>query len=177
MCCHSRRGALIFELGNGVRHSIAITDNRIVDDYNATTSATLMILGEDLDPDVVTKMLRMFPSRSWRSGEPPDIRTDNQKRLPLNRRSEWGCWKAFRPDHLINGPLENQLQYWANTLASKNSALLHFAESGWEIVIDCYFATAQTELLELPALLLRTFGEMHVNLDIRFFSEAANLPT
>jgi hypothetical protein len=168
--------SLSSETGTAVLRSIVIADERNVDDYNATTSVTFMILGGDLNPDLVSKMLGMFPTRSWRAGELPDMRVDNQKRLPPNRLPEWSCWKAFTPERLINERLEFQLQYWAETLTPKSSALLHFVQFGWEIVLDCYFATAQTELLELPASLLRTLGELHVNLDIHFFSEAANPP-
>ncbi len=85
---------------------------------------------------------------------------------------EWGCWKAFVPTGLENEPLERQLEHWQVLLAPRKSYLAELSERGWELVIGCYFATATTELIELPAATLQVFGEIGVSIDIHFFSDA-----
>jgi hypothetical protein len=41
------------------------------DEYVA--AATLMILGEDLEPSKVTKWLELQPSQSWRTGQEKEL--------------------------------------------------------------------------------------------------------
>jgi hypothetical protein len=143
-------------------------------EYNATASATLMILAEDLEPETVTKAIHLFPSRSWRAGETPDIRNQNGEAITTERAAERGCWKAFIPVHLEKEPLERQLEHWILQLEPRRAALAELAALGWEIVIDCYFGTSNTELLELHAPMLKVFGELGVSLDIHFFAGATS---
>ena len=142
-------------------------------EYNATVSATFMVVAEDLEPELVTKAVGIFPSRSWRVGEHADVRKVSGEPMATARPAEWGCWKAFVPTHLENEPLERLLEHWQVLLTPRKSYLAELSERGWELVIDCYLATATTELVELPAATLRAFGEIGVGIDIHFFSDAA----
>jgi hypothetical protein len=130
-----------------------------------------MVLGDDLEPEFVTKALGRFPNQAWRVGEWPYSRKPNGDLLRGPREAEWGCWKAFIPVHLEDESLEKQLEYWQNVLIPRASYLADLSARGWDLIITCYFATATTELIELDAATLRAFGQLGVALELHVFSD------
>lgn len=74
-------------------------------------SVTLLVLGEDLDPDSVSTALRLEPSRWWRKGE-RSVRLSEQITRLRDSVHEWGGWKLFVADEQKDMPLEEQLEFW-----------------------------------------------------------------
>ena len=125
-----------------------------------------MVLGEDLDPDAVTRALGRFPDQAWRRGETHPALA----RIGRERPADWGGWKKSVPDELRGETLENQFEYWADSLRGRESALARLADSGCELVLDCFVSEALPLLIELPAALQSELGALHLNIDIHVFA-------
>src|SRR5689334_5222577 len=91
-----------------------------------SSSVTLIVLGVDLEPGVVTRALSMFPDQAWRKGEAPKIRTPDDRWIRSSGIAEWGGWKKFIPATLLRRSLEVQLDHWSSALASKANAVAVF---------------------------------------------------
>ncbi len=112
-------------------------------------SATLIILGEALDPALVSELLGLSADAQWRRGE--------QKRsgqLVFDSVHEWGGWKRFIPAELRDAELQEQLEHWIELLAPREAALQRLAARGYELELNCFTASS-AELYLAPALLAR----------------------
>ena len=130
------------------------------DDLEYVSHATLMILGDDLDPTFVSRSLKLRPSQSWRRGEPQSIRG-----VSLESTASWGGWKKFLPPSQKPRPLPSQLRYWVRTLRGRERALAKLAASGYWCSLDCYVGSDTTASLVLPVDLQRSLGVL--GLDVR----------
>jgi hypothetical protein len=75
-------------------------------------STTLTFCGQDVAPEMVTRLLNWVPSESYRVG---DARN--------GRLSELGFWQLTLPNADPAEPVETQLVQWLNLLRGKSEAL------------------------------------------------------
>ncbi len=59
----------------------------------AVCSATLIVFGEDVDPEAVTGLLQMDPSQAWRKGEQKSYTRSDGTVRQFNSFYEWGGWR------------------------------------------------------------------------------------
>ncbi|MBK1790038.1 DUF4279 domain-containing protein [Persicirhabdus sediminis] len=124
------------------------------DEYVA--SATLMILGEDLDPSKVTAWLELEPSKSWRRGE--------EKELAPGNFYEWGGWKCFSEQS--DDTLEEKIESWLVLLQGRNKEFSKMNSLGWRCSIDCFLAFDSVSSLSVSPDLTRRISELGLTLDI-----------
>ena len=132
-----------------------------IDDREYVSDATLLILGDELDPAFVSRSLGLRPSRSWRRGE--------QKRvmgLAFESKYSWGGWKKFLPPSQRHKELPGQLRYWMRTLRGRAPAFAQLTSSGLYCSLDCFLTTDATASLILPPDLQRSLSSL--GLDLRF---------
>lgn len=133
------------------------------------TSSALIVLGDHLEPELVTRSLGVFPDQAWRRGERPIIKTPSGRFIPHPMISEWGGWKRFLPENLISEPIECQLAYWVETLEPKAAAIREMIAAGHTIKIDIFFSSSDCQVIELPSGLLRTLGELGIDVVINVY--------
>ncbi len=132
---------------------------------NYISSVTLVITGENLDPDVVTENLSLAPSQSWRRGEKRIFQSGRVHVYPH------GGWKLFAQEQDNPLTLELQLQAWAILLSPKAEEIKALAGSGVSVVLDCYLSTANAASIRIDAKLLAALGSLGVELCWGIFEE------
>jgi len=137
-----------------------------VEEDNVTASVTLLVLAEDLDPDVVTKSLLQFPDQSWRRGEPQPIRAT----VASARAADWGGWKKFIPADFESRSVEEQLEFWASSLRDRSSEIAVLRSLGHELFLDCSISASFPFLIEMSDSLQLQLGALHLNVDFHIFA-------
>ena len=129
-------------------------------------SVTLIVVGADLEPEVVTSTLGWSPDQAWRRGERKRYtRPDGTERV-FDSVNDQGGWKRFPADDEGDSSLEDQVGAWLERLRPKGQALRSLHDRGWEIELNCFAATS--EGLELPAAVLGELGGFGVGLALTF---------
>jgi hypothetical protein len=129
-------------------------------------SVTLIVVGDDLEPDVVTSTLGWPPDQSWRRGERKRfMRPDGTERV-FDSVHDWGGWKRFTADDERGRSLQDQVAAWLERLRVKGQALRCLHDRGWEVELDCFAATS--ECLDLPATVLGELAGLRVGLALTF---------
>lgn len=126
------------------------------------SSATLMILGDDLDPEDVTKKLGYVPSQSWRR----------------DATHEWGGWKRFVDPEHTNDPLEEQVEFWCSALRDRTEAISRLKSQGCHCALDLFVTTDATASIIIPELLQKQIAalglELRLSIQIGNGSEQQN---
>ena len=136
-----------------------------------------MVLGESLQPDVVTNELRLTPNQSWKKGEQKHfIRSDGSK-LIFDSYHKWGGWKVFIPDEIKDEYLEEQLQYWCNTLQEKKSNIEALKSKDLDFALDIFICTDSTASIIIPEALQKEVSELGVELQISFQTHEKEMRT
>jgi len=134
------------------------------------SSVTLVITGDDLDPDYVSRRLSLRPDRTWRKG-------DERSVGPRAHKYPWGGWKRFVDRKVKDKYLEEQLQYWVSLLTGWRNALRAFQKREWSCVLSCFIGTNGTASVVLPADFQRELMDFGVDIEISMFAgdrDAAN---
>ena len=85
-------------------------------------SVTLIVVGDDLEPEVVTSTLGWPPDQSWRRGERKRFtRPDGTERV-FDSVHDWGGWKLFTADDERGRSLQDQVAAWLERLRVKGQA-------------------------------------------------------
>ena len=135
-------------------------------DQEYVSSVTLIILGEDLDPDMVSQELSLTPSKSWRKGEQMSFsRPDGSKRL-FDSRHNWGGWKLFVDPKYENDLLETQLQFWCETLRDKTNAIARLKSKGMYCALSLFITTDATASIVLPETLQKSLANLGLEIDL-----------
>ena len=127
-------------------------------------STTLIITGDELDPDEVTKSLGLIPNQAWKK---------NQKRMfPSGNEHiyKWGGWKLFIADEKRELYLEEQLEHWYKLLKTKRKQLCYLANQGYWVRFDCYVSTDATASICFDLNLQRKIIKLGVDLTFSIFS-------
>jgi hypothetical protein len=98
------------------------------------SSVTLMILGLDLKPGEVSKLLRMRPNQSWRK----------EYRKLSGEKHQWSGWKKSMPASLQSKNLDSQLAYWCRKLKGRGSAIRRLSTPRNNCVLRCFVITHET---------------------------------
>src|SRR5262249_49650436 len=100
-------------------------------------SATLIVVGDDLEPAVGTTTLGWSPDHSWRRGERKRFtRPDGTERV-FDSVHDWGGWKLSIADDEKGLSLQDQVAAWLDRLRGKRQALQRLRERCWEVELDC----------------------------------------
>jgi hypothetical protein len=105
-------------------------------------SAVLVITADRLDPARVTQVLGMRPDQEWRKGERRSYRTASGEVKQLESIHDWGGWKLWLREPLLNLPIEDQLNHWASVLQPKAESLRAIKNEGASVVMDCFAITS-----------------------------------
>ncbi|MBA4148067.1 MAG: DUF4279 domain-containing protein [Verrucomicrobia bacterium] len=122
----------------------------MTDDPEYLSSATLMILGDDLVPEEVSRALALNPDQSWVADE----------------KRGWGGWKLFIHPEGKNLPLEEQLAFWCRTLAERKTSIVELKEKGYMCALDLFVITATTASIILSSELQRQLAELGLELRV-----------
>lgn len=120
-----------------------------------------MILGETLDPNVVTKLLGMRPNQQWRRGDKKSFKRKDGSVLQFDSRHEWGGWKKWSSAAERKKELPLLLEHWCRKLTAKKKALARVHTSGSEIFLDCFVVGGSSEFTLPPLLLAKLAGLYH----------------
>jgi hypothetical protein len=132
-------------------------------------SVTLIVVGNDLEPEAVTSALGWHPDQSWRRGERKRFtRADGAERV-FDSVHEWGGWKLFTADDERGRSLQDQVAAWLERLRVKGEALQSLRDRGWEVELDCFAATS--EYLDVPATVLGLLASLGVGLAFTFSAD------
>ena len=132
-------------------------------------SVTLIVTGEDLDPETVTRTLSMAAHKSWTRGEQKSCTLPDGKVLHFESLYEQGGWKRFLPETETDRPLDDQIRYWLSELHKRRDAIHELLELGCRIELNCF--AADGEFLWLSNRELRDLAELGVDLSLTIASE------
>jgi hypothetical protein len=138
------------------------TDEPEKQEYGCST--TLIITGDELEPDEVTRLLQLTPSQSWRRGE------RKQSTGRSEHVYEWGGWKLFIEDGKRTLNLEEQLAYWYDLLRAKREILHEFANRDYWLRLDCYISTDATASICLDWELQTKMVSIGVDLTLSIYA-------
>jgi hypothetical protein len=130
------------------------------------SSVTLMVLGTNLDPDMVSEELNLNPSQSWRNGEQKSFNRPDGSKHVFDSKHEWGGWRLFSDPLCKNAHLETQLQFWCDALQDKTSAMAVLKSKGLHCVLDVFVTTDATASIVLPEELQRSLGTLGLEIEI-----------
>jgi len=133
--------------------------------HKTVASATLIILGYELDPEQVSQALDLVPSQAWRKGENHKRTNDDGTVAVWDTVHEWGGWKLWLPRELREMPLEAQIDHWLQALNERSAEIKRLKEQGNEIIVNCFLAT-KSYLFYLPSELQAQFAELGIDLEI-----------
>ena len=136
-----------------------------IDNREYASDATLLILGDALDPALVSRCLRLRPSQSWKRGE--------QKRsmgIAFDSVHAWGGWKKCLPPAQEQKDLTSQLRYWVRALRGRAPAFAQLTKSGHHCSLDCFVSTDATASIVFPPDLQVSMAALGLELRISLFS-------
>jgi hypothetical protein len=140
-------------------------------DNEYVSSATLIVLGDALDPDVVSTELLLSPSRSWRKGEQKEFTRHDGSRRVFDSRHEWGGWKLFMDPRYKNDPLETQLQFWCEALQGKSDVIAKLKSSGLRCILDIFVTTDATASIVLSEDLLKSVASLGLEIELSIVTD------
>lgn len=132
-----------------------------------SVSVVLYLVGEDLDPDVVSEALGLEPSDSWKRGEQRIITRIDGSVKQLDIIHKQGGWKVRMPEKYKDEPLYMQLALWRNRLRKRREAIWSMRERGWIAELVCYVGSV--EALVLPNYQMRELADLGVDLSLDIF--------
>ena len=154
-------------LQNGSRPMLCCSD--CMGNNKTICSATLIVLGDDLYPNMVSGLLNLAPSQSWRKGEHHQfIRHDGTVQV-FDTTHDWGGWKLWLPEELRQMPLDAQIKHWANLLGERAEEIRELKSCGFTIELNCS-VTSRTYFLQVMSELQKRLGELGVDMAITFYS-------
>jgi len=128
------------------------------DEREYECSTTLIITGEELNPDEVTQLLHLEPSQSWRRGELKQPSIGNQSVY------EFGGWKLFITDDRREQYLEKQLLHWYDLLKPKHEIFHEFNRRGFSLQLDCFITTDEAVSIYLDLELQKKLIKISVDI-------------
>jgi hypothetical protein len=145
------------------------------DEPERVYSATLMVLGDDLLPQRVTKLLGLEPSQSWRRGERKSFVRHGGTPHYFDSVHEWGGWKCLIPENKQGAELAEQLAWWCDVLEGREPAMRELEAQGCRLLMDCFVGAGESGSVEVSADLQRRLSGLRLNLTV-CFSPDTRLP-
>lgn len=146
------------------------------DDANVVCSATLLVLGDDLDPRRVTELLGIEPTRSWRRGERKSFTRRDGEPHCFESLYEWGGWKCSLPDDVQNEALDQQLAWWCDLLEGREPAMRELEAEGYSLRMRCYVGAGESAVVEVSADLQTRLSNLRLGLTLSFHAHSSRLP-
>ena len=112
-----------------------LTGNDGVDHTRAMASVSLLIRGRSLDPDELTRLLGLKPTRTWKRGESIIV----AGRTVRKRRADSG-WHFWSTPEQRRRTMDWLIARWTRILSAKDNALRQIHAAGWTISLDCCVA-------------------------------------
>src|SRR5262245_36719228 len=100
------------------------------------TYATLCIYHHDLDPDAVSQLLELPPTRSHRRGDVRKSKSPNPIAAPI------GAWFLCTEDVSQSRDVRFHIDLLLGMLAEKGAAIRQLAAQGCQLRINCYWESA-----------------------------------
>jgi len=119
----------------------------------------LVFCREDVEPDVVTRILGLEPTESVRVGDP--AKYDNGSEYS----SHLGIWKLELEDANLSETVEDQISRWVSLLEPKIEQLNQLKELGYSPYLDCIAEPDSLSLCIAPCSLLK-LGELNISLSV-----------
>ena len=138
------------------------------------SSVTLMILGENLNPDMVTAQLSLTPSRAWCKGEQKSFVRSNGSKCVFDSRHEWGGWKCFIDQTHENALLEKQLQFWCDTLRDRVDAIARLKSKGMHCALSLFVTMDDIASIILTAELQVSLASLGLELELSIMADDAS---
>lgn len=92
------------------------------------TSIKLVVVGEDLIPEIVTNQLGLAFSEAWTKGD-----------LVFGHPAKKGVWKLYDEKSTMNDSLlEEKLEFWSELLEAKVDGLHNLYELGYDVRLICF---------------------------------------
>lgn len=123
-------------------------------------SVSLFITGRTLDPTLVTRLLGITPSRSWRAGDAVQIAGRS-----FERHHEDGGWKYYF-EHKKNASIEFQLDTWVHILEDKIQALHELRSQGNYCRLSWFAASSATVSIVVPSELQSALAQLGLDWEI-----------
>ena len=118
------------------------------------SSVTLMLLGDEFLPTIITEQLSLEPDQTW----------------VVDDSHEWCGWKKFMPDELKSVELAGQIEYWVSILEGERTVLQQLHAGGIYLALDCFVTPRDenggTASILLPPNLLKKVAVL--GLELRF---------
>jgi len=137
-------------------------------------SAMLVITADELDPARVTQTLGLQPDQAWRKGDKASYRTATGEVKQLDSINDWGGWKLWLREPLLDLSIEDQLTHWASILAPKVEALLTLKHEGASVVMDCFAVTSTSVDFHVRADLQAKLSSLGIDLYFTFYAHEEN---
>jgi uncharacterized protein DUF4279 len=134
-------------------------------------SCKLYVRGDSLDPDLVTTLLGVEPSESYCKGDYWRFRSNTENPYkPSSLTIRTGTWRLdMDKEKRWSWDAAAQLEYWRAFLVSRGGAIRELQSLGYEIMVDCFIDEGPVVYLDLPAELMRSFGNLGVALKFGFY--------
>lgn len=137
-------------------------------------SVTLMLLGENLDPNMVSEELDLLPSGCWRKGEGKSFRRADGTMHDFESKHEWGGWKLSVPAEHKDGPIESQLEFWVQLLRSRIAPLKRLRLLGFECLLDVFVTSGETASITVPYQLQKKLATLGLDVRLSFWASSEN---
>jgi hypothetical protein len=136
-------------------------------------SAILIVLGRNLNPDVVTERLGLTPKQVWRKGEKKSYEKADGSILYFDSIHEEGGWKKWLEDSDIDKDLMEQIRIWCELLSSKMQVLKELKSLDYELILDCFVATSDCCCsIEIENDTLKKLADFGLDLEITFSGDS-----
>lgn len=133
-------------------------------------STQLVFCKENVNPDLVPRLLDLAPSNSVKVGDP--AQNENGHRYSSHR----GIWKLDLPNATPDDPVEDQIGKWIELLQPRLKALRQLKELGYSPYLDCMAKTRSLSLCIEPEL-LQQLGELNIALSIWLYEPSVMATT
>jgi hypothetical protein len=121
----------------------------------------LIFCRDDVDPEVVTRILQLSPTESLRVGDEAHYPWNGQRFV-----SNVGLWRLrLPPEPDADQRVEDQLARWVEFLQPKSEAFRELTELGYRPYLDCK-AEARSLSLGIDPEVLTALGALNIGLSV-----------
>ncbi len=139
-------------------------------DIEYSCSVTLIILHDDIDPDVVTRELEMLPDKEWRKGEVHSFMRNDGEIIQFEDEYKWSGWKRFIDPDYENKPLEDQLEIWCDALNDRKQAISRLKSFDCYCTLDIFVTTDKTASIVIDEKLQNRLSSLGLDLRVSFWA-------
>ena len=107
-----------------------------MNDREHITSVLFLIVGDNFEPEVITKAIGIKPDRSWKKGDKETLPKGS-----VHTYSNSG-WKKFQDPELDQQCLERQISYFIGLLSAKSEELKELKDKGLSLELNCFICSS-----------------------------------